>query len=155
MPKCAAAHAPPRSRRRSNWCAKVRSSSARRRSSRRSGSGQPQRIRRKRSRRDLLFHSTREVRMARMNAVNDVARLFDKLAPVAAPEDVRIAEAIVFASADPVQESAIASRLSNGADVRAVMEELGRLYAGRGVNLVRVAHGWAFRTAEDLSWLLV
>ena len=93
--------------------------------------------------------------MARMNALNEVARLFDKLAPVAAPEDVRIAEAIVFASPDPVQESAIAARLSNGADVRAVMEELGRLYAGRGVNLVRVAHGWAFRTAEDLSWLLV
>jgi segregation and condensation protein B len=93
--------------------------------------------------------------MARMNALNDVARLFDKLAPVAAPEDVRIAEAIVFASPDPVQESAITARLSNGADVRAVMEELGRLYAGRGVNLVRVAHGWAFRTAADLSWLLV
>ncbi len=34
------------------------------------------------------------------------------------------------------------------------MEELQRLYAGRGVNLVRVARRWTFRTAEDLSWLL-
>lgn len=34
------------------------------------------------------------------------------------------------------------------------MEALGRLYAGRGVNLVRVAQRWMFRTAEDLSWLL-
>ncbi len=34
------------------------------------------------------------------------------------------------------------------------MEELRRLYAGRGVTLVRVAGRWAFRTADDLSWLL-
>ena len=58
---------------------------------------------------------------------------------VASPEDVRIAEAMVFASAEPLEESSIAARLSDGADVAAVMEELRRLYAGRGVNLVRVA----------------
>jgi len=39
-------------------------------------------------------------------------------------------------------------------DVQAVMDELQRRYAGRGVNLVRVARRWMFRTAEDLSWLL-
>jgi segregation and condensation protein B len=31
---------------------------------------------------------------------------------------------------------------------------LQRVYAGRGVNLVRVARKWTFRTAVDLSWLL-
>jgi segregation and condensation protein B len=93
--------------------------------------------------------------MGRMNAASDVARLFDAIAPRATPEDVRIAEAMVFASAEPLDESAIAARLSVGADVRAVMEDLAQLYAGRGVNLVRVARRWTFRTAEDLSWLLV
>ena len=34
------------------------------------------------------------------------------------------------------------------------MEELQRFYASRGVNLVRVARRWTFRTATDLSWLL-
>jgi segregation and condensation protein B len=34
------------------------------------------------------------------------------------------------------------------------MAELQRCCAGRGVNLVRVAGRWAFRTASDLSWLL-
>ena len=34
------------------------------------------------------------------------------------------------------------------------MAELQRRYAGRGVNLVRVAGRWTFRTASDLSWLL-
>src|SRR5271157_5329159 len=92
--------------------------------------------------------------MGRMSAISDIGRLFDSVAPHATPEDVRIAEAMVFASAGPLEESAIAVRLSPGADVRAVMEELRRLYAGRGVNLVRVARCWTFRTAEDLSWLL-
>jgi segregation and condensation protein B len=92
--------------------------------------------------------------MARTTAQGNVALLFDALKPRATPEDVRIAEAMVFAAAEPVEESAIAARLSDGADAGAVMEELQRLYAGRGVNLVRVARRWAFRTAEDLSWLL-
>ena len=48
----------------------------------------------------------------------------------------------------------IAQRLSEGADVGAVMEELRRLYEGRGVNLVRVAGRWMFRTADDLAWAL-
>lgn len=64
---------------------------------------------------------------------------------------LRIVEAIVFASADPVAEKFLASRLPDGADVRAVMEALQRIYAGRGVNLVKVADGWAFRTADDLG----
>jgi segregation and condensation protein B len=92
--------------------------------------------------------------MARTRAGSNVAQLFDAIAPRATPEDVRIAEAMVFASAAPLDESAIAARLSDGADVGAVMGELQRLYTGRGVNLVRVARRWTFRTADDLSWLL-
>ena len=38
--------------------------------------------------------------------------------------------------------------------MHALLEELQSLYAGRGVNLVRVAGKWAFRTADDLSFLL-
>jgi segregation and condensation protein B len=92
--------------------------------------------------------------MGRMTAVSGVARLFESNAPRAAPEDVRIAEAMVFASAEPLEEQAIAARLSVGADVGVVMEQLRQIYSGRGVNLVRVAGRWTFRTAEDLSWLL-
>jgi segregation and condensation protein B len=67
---------------------------------------------------------------------------------------MRIAEALVFAAAEPLDEEAIASRLPEGSDVSVVMAELQRVYAGRGVNLVRVARKWAFRTAVDLAWLL-
>jgi len=92
--------------------------------------------------------------MTRTTNAGNVMRLFDPSEPRPAPEDVRIAEAMVFASARPLEESAIAARLAQGVDVAAVMEELRRLYAGRGVELARVAGRWAFRTAEDLSWLL-
>jgi len=92
--------------------------------------------------------------MGRTTPGTNVAQLFDMIAPRATPEDLRIAEAMVFASAEPLEEVAIAGRLSAGADVAAVMQDLQRLYAGRGVNLVRVARRWTFRTASDLSWLL-
>jgi segregation and condensation protein B len=88
--------------------------------------------------------------------MGEVAQLFDRLimAPKLEPESLRIAEALVFAAAEPLDETVIASRLPDGVDVAAVMAELQRIYAGRGVNLVRVARKWTFRTATDLSWLL-
>ena len=92
--------------------------------------------------------------MVRMTGADNVAQLFPSALPSVSPEDVRIAEALVFAAAQPLEESTIVQRLSQGADVEAVMEELRRLYEGRGVNLVRVAHRWMFRTADDLGWAL-
>src|ERR1700690_1763585 len=92
--------------------------------------------------------------MGRMTGTDNVAQLFPSAAPSVSPEDVRIAEALVFAAAEPLEESAIAQRLSERADVGAVMEELQRIYEGRGVNLVQVAQRWMFRTADDLTWAL-
>ncbi|MDX3925446.1 MAG: SMC-Scp complex subunit ScpB [Shinella sp.] len=69
-------------------------------------------------------------------------------------EAARIAEALVFASANPVSENYIADRLPVGVDVQHVMRELRSLYSGRGVNLVRVDDHWAFRTAPDLSFVI-
>jgi segregation and condensation protein B len=88
--------------------------------------------------------------------MGEVAQLFDRpgVAPRFEPELLRIAEALVFAAAEPLDEATIASRLPEGADVGAIMAELQRFYATRGVNLVRVARKWTFRTAVDLSWLL-
>jgi segregation and condensation protein B len=88
--------------------------------------------------------------------MGEVAQLFDRpgVALKYEPEALRIAEALVFAAAEPLDEATIASRLPEGADIGAIMAELQRAYAGRGVNLVRVARKWTFRTAVDLSWLL-
>ncbi len=69
-------------------------------------------------------------------------------------EAMRMAEAIVFASAEPVSEKALAQRLPDGVDVAQAMAELQRAYEKRGVNLVRVGDAWAFRTAGDLAFLM-
>ena len=59
-------------------------------------------------------------------------------------EAVRIAEALLFASAEPLPEDEIAQRLPAGVDIERVMNELARCYAGRGVNCVCIAGKWAF-----------
>ena len=69
-------------------------------------------------------------------------------------EAVRMAEAIVFAAAEPVSDKALAERLPGETDVATIMTELQSIYEKRGVNLVRVGDAWAFRTAADLSFLM-
>ena len=69
-------------------------------------------------------------------------------------EAQRIAEALVFASAQPVSEAFIAERVADGIDVAVVMRRLKADYAMRGVNLVQVDGAWAFRTAADLSFVI-
>ncbi|WP_425299919.1 SMC-Scp complex subunit ScpB [Roseibium sediminis] len=79
-----------------------------------------------------------------------------QLAVVTKPdrEGVRMAEALLFASADPLSRDELEARLPRGTDVDAVISELRRTYSTRGVNLVPVAGKWCFRTAEDLSFLM-
>jgi segregation and condensation protein B len=69
-------------------------------------------------------------------------------------ENVRIAEALLFAASEPLDEATIAESLPKGTDVAAILAELKEQYTGRGVHLVKTAGKWAMRTAEDLSWLL-
>jgi segregation and condensation protein B len=69
-------------------------------------------------------------------------------------EAERIAEALVFASAQPVSEGFIAERVAQGADIGSIMQRLKADYAMRGVNLIQVDGAWAFRTAADLSFVI-
>ncbi|MDQ3559646.1 MAG: SMC-Scp complex subunit ScpB, partial [Pseudomonadota bacterium] len=66
---------------------------------------------------------------------------------------MRMLEALLFASAEPVSDEEIAGRMPREADVEALLFELQAAYAGRGVSLRRVDGRWAFRTAEDLAFL--
>lgn len=69
-------------------------------------------------------------------------------------EKLRILEAVIFASAEPQDEARLASYLKAGDDIAGLLAELQGIYEGRGVSLLKVAGKWAFRTAEDLSWVL-
>ena len=67
------------------------------------------------------------------------------------PDHLRLVEALLFASAAPLDDKAIAERLPDGTDVVALIAALEAHYGARGVNIVRVANGWTFRTAPDLG----
>jgi segregation and condensation protein B len=69
-------------------------------------------------------------------------------------EQLRILEALLFAASEPMAEGFLSQHLKSSDDVPALLEELKGFYASRGVNLVKVADKWTFRTAEDLSYLL-
>jgi len=84
-----------------------------------------------------------------MDATPDESEARDHLA-----QAVRMAEAIVFASAEPVSDRQLAARLPDGIDLAALMRELQAAYLPRGVNLMRIGDGWAFRTAPDLTFLM-
>jgi segregation and condensation protein B len=66
-------------------------------------------------------------------------------------QHLRLLEALVFAGTQALDEKELADRLPNDADVKRLLADLSEMYAGRGVNLVQVAGGYAFRTASDLS----
>lgn len=73
--------------------------------------------------------------------------------PAAEPdeESLRLAEALVFASAGPVSARALTQLLPDTADADAVIAALRERYAGRGVQLVETAGGVQFRTAPELA----
>ena len=67
---------------------------------------------------------------------------------------LRILEAVLFAAAEPLDEDTLKARLPDPVDLPGLLAELGAIYAERGVNLVRVAGKWCFRTAPDLAFAL-
>ena len=66
-------------------------------------------------------------------------------------DHVRLAEALIFASIDPVPVRTLAGLLPEDVDAADILAALEARYAGRGVQLAQVAGGWVFRTAPDLA----
>lgn len=67
---------------------------------------------------------------------------------------IRMAEALLFAAAEPLDEATLRKRLPRGTRVPAVLAALEDQYRPRGVNLKKVAGRWAFMTAPDLQHML-
>jgi segregation and condensation protein B len=68
--------------------------------------------------------------------------------------DLRVVEALLFASKGPLSELQLAEYLESGADLPVIIETLCAEYRDRGVNLIQIGGGWAFRTSADLSNVL-
>src|SRR6185369_8558519 len=96
--------------------------------------------------------------MAKPQAVGD--EVVDEMAaegetpPQDRPEELRLIEALLFAAGEPLDEKTLRQRLPEGVDIASAMRRLQAEYAPRGVNLMRIAGKWTFRTANDLAWLL-
>jgi len=69
--------------------------------------------------------------------------------------NMRLLEALLFAAVEPIDIETLRDRMPEEADVGALLARLSREYAGRGVNLIRVANRWRFQTASDLEPHLV
>ena len=63
----------------------------------------------------------------------------------------RIMEAMIFAAGRPVDAATLAAQVPEGTDVEGELAALAAYYEHRGVQLVKVAGGWTFRTAADLA----
>src|SRR6201984_2767804 len=71
--------------------------------------------------------------------------------PQARPEELRLLEALLFASAEPLDQATLAKRMPDGVDIKAALVRLQAEYASRGVNLVRIGNKWTFRTAGGIA----
>lgn len=99
-------------------------------------------------------HQTEPVEMMDDEIVEDSAEEIVESRPEFQADDraqqLRLLEAILFAASEPLTREAIALRMPKSADLESLIEELEGIYAGRGVNLMRVAGKLTLRTAPDL-----
>lgn len=87
--------------------------------------------------------------MTEQNNQLEMAEMVQK--PAIDLQHLRIIEAVLFASSEPLSEKLLAARLPSDAKIADVLAELQATYAERGVNLVHIGEKWAFRTAIDLA----
>ncbi len=66
---------------------------------------------------------------------------------------MRRAEAVLFASADPIGAATLSEALPPGVEAGDVLMKLKAAYRNRGVQLVELAGKWRFQTAPDLAFL--
>jgi len=66
---------------------------------------------------------------------------------------LRMAEAVIFASAGPMTLKTLEKCLPEGTNIESLMDALAEVYRIRGVNLVKTCEGYVFRTAPDLAFL--
>lgn len=68
--------------------------------------------------------------------------------------NLRVLEALLFAAKEPLGADDLRPYLSETADLADLLDQLQQRYQYAGINLFRRGEKFAFRTAEDLSFLL-
>jgi segregation and condensation protein B len=65
--------------------------------------------------------------------------------------ELRLLEAMIFASAEPLTTEMLSRHFGESADVLGLLQDLKRQYEGHGVTLVEIDGQWSFRTAPDVG----
>ena len=66
-------------------------------------------------------------------------------------KNLKILEAILFASGEPIEEKYLGEKIDDSVNVKKYLNELKKFYEQRGVNLINTGNKWSFRTATELS----
>lgn len=101
-----------------------------------------------------MNRAVRLVEIAQAMTTEEDIQIDEQKKPERAGEHLRMVEALLFASSEPLDEKALSSSLPDGVNLKELLSELKELYEGRGVTLVNVGGKWQFRTAPDLAFLL-
>lgn len=65
--------------------------------------------------------------------------------------DLKILEAILFTSPEPILEKDLQEKINNKDKIHSLLLELKNLYSNRGINLIKTGNTWSFRTSSEVS----
>ena len=66
-------------------------------------------------------------------------------------KDIKIIEAILFASGEPINEADLEQKISDKKNINNFLQQIKIFYEDRGINLIKTGNKWSFRTADELS----
>ena len=65
--------------------------------------------------------------------------------------DIKVIEAILFASCDPILEKDLKENVINKNQFEDYMKEIQKFYEFRGINVIKSGFKWSFRTSADIG----
>ena len=66
-------------------------------------------------------------------------------------KEKKVIEAFLFAADEPLDLDTLQSKVKKNTDVLEILNELQKEYQDRGINLIKLANRWSFRTSVDLA----
>ena len=75
-------------------------------------------------------------------------------ASISQNDQLRIVEALLFASSDPLDKKTLSEKLPKNSNIDEIINRLEDIYQNRGLELNKVGNKFMFKTAEDLSFIM-
>ena len=65
-------------------------------------------------------------------------------------KDIKLLEAILFASGEPVEETDLQDKIKDKKNITNYLNQIKDFYSSRGINLIKTGSKWSFRTSSEL-----